>query len=535
MVTLDPIIQQMQERLLEIDKSYVGDRTKLLEERDRLKRRLAEVETLLLRGTMPDAVKQERLRILKMLYSIGIDPVTNGHAQQELEEAEEEGPIPPAPTDPEQLRRQTEKAEREADRIAGIERESIKGELQRKATEKREREERHRQQHEAAEAARTEDEQAALDRVKDELAVEGENLRKGKTSTGQPRGREITTAEGVKKRTPIHPGIEAVPEHLRLMPAGQTGGPVPQRIKAAEGQLLVYNAVNNSKTSVGTEIVRALEKAGTPVSKDRVAFYLRELEKAGLVKRTGVNRFDPVIKAEAAARGRHPGRASVEYRGLTEGEPVEATEINSPTALAQRKLYQEGRHRHPRTPGATMLNEATIRDFVSVQKDTPFGIREISADLQVSEGTAKKAIELAVEKGWVEQVTSFQADKRLGSHNRNTWRYIKPKEAGKAAEMDKARRQMGEPVGGGSGGGAPVAGTGRQWEPTNADWAAFIRLLRRAGATVSKPAGSGHVPVSFVGSNGKTVNTQIAHTPGGNVQRAVMNQKARLRRLGLKV
>jgi hypothetical protein len=105
-----------------------------------------------------------------------------------------------------------------------------------------------------------------------------------------------------RRLAPVHPGIEAIPEELRSMPAAKTGGPLGQRIIAARKQLaIVQKAVEFGDTFIGTEIAVVL----TNITEPNVRRHLCALADAGVgVKKTGNTRF---------ARGVSTGRVGTEY------------------------------------------------------------------------------------------------------------------------------------------------------------------------------------------------------------------------------
>jgi hypothetical protein len=107
--------------------------------------------------------------------------------------------------------------------------------------------------------------------------------------------------------------------------------------------------------------------------------------------------------------------------------------------------------------------------------------------------------------------------------------YERPRDAGAAAKIDAEQRRAATPNGPGA---DPVAGTGKPFKASSPEVNALMNDARKAGARCEP--GGGHIAVIWM-QDGKEVRKMIRSTPGGNAQRAVMQDRARLRREGLKV
>jgi hypothetical protein len=130
----------------------------------------------------------------------------------------------------------------------------------------------------------------------------------------------------------IAPAPTDMPSELAAMPAATRNGPLAPRIASARDQLKVYNAVARGP-SVSGEVAKI---AGLPTT--RVTAYLRELEEAGLLRRTGVER-----------RGRDQtlGRPGFEFEvaGPAAAPAAPAPAADSPSRSLSRSQQAQRRRR----------------------------------------------------------------------------------------------------------------------------------------------------------------------------------------------
>lgn len=163
---------------------------------------------------------------------------------------------------------------------------------------------------------------------------------------------------------------------------------------------------------------------------------------------------------------------------------------------------------------------ARVRDWVVARGDGP--------GKEFAPRDAAEALELDV--ALVEQILTQLARRAIvasvGLADMPLWIYVKPTEAGKAAERDMQRRKELAAVATRTGGG-PVSGTGQKLRITDPDVRKLVADATAAGATVTH-APNGHFAVAFGGKS-----PQIAATPSS--RRTVLNDRARLRREGLAV
>lgn len=215
---------------------------------------------------------------------------------------------------------------------------------------------------------------------------------------------------------------------------------------------------------VPKEVTEELAANNIQIPQARVADYMRDIERAALILRTGHNR---------RAATQTAGRTSVEYR-----------------ALVVRK--------QPEDPGEAQ-QLATVRDDVCSRKEA-FAPSEVIEKTGLSEDVVRAALTSLIERGVIVYV---------GFDDLELYEYVKPDGPGAAAQIDAARRGTGAETNG-NGGGAPVAGTGGRPRSSDKETDAMLAKADKAGAEVTK-TGSGHFRVK----NKKTGRGVIVYaTPG---------------------
>lgn len=301
-----------------------------------------------------------------------------------------------------------------------------------------------------------------------------------------------------------------VPEHLRHMPAAKGRGPLGSRTAAAEKQLTVFNDVQEHGPVVKTETMR---RTGLP--EHIVAAALRTLDDAGLLQRTGRNRFD----SDKVNKGGHKGRTGVEYDVLPPDErPVAEPPVAPTTPVPEPQAEQTPEPPQDRTADLTYMEAvAVVRDNVT-RRVGVFGPSEIAEQVQLDVETVTDCLNELVRHGTLRD-ESPSDDLRL-------YEFAKPEGPGRAAELD-AQRPTGDTTNG-SGGGAPVAGTGRGLRTGNKLSQVLVDQCVKAGASAEK-VGNGHIAIM---ANGKRV--LISSTPRS--ESSVQGERSRVRRiLGLGV
>lgn len=304
--------------------------------------------------------------------------------------------------------------------------------------------------------------------------------------------RKVEIPEALRAMPALHGVTESTPEHL-----------LNRKISLAEKQHMVLEYVNAHPTTIVTEAVAAL-----PYPQSAISEYLRALDDAGLIKRTGRNRFPEGHTGS--------GRAAVEFASLTAESEDERIEIDvrPKTKVTPKVEFSEVE--------AKAL--ATVRTHVMKTKG-PFTPRQVADAVEMSEIVALVFLDALVERRVIHDV-SPAPDMRLFE-----FEPVKapkaPKRAEKSAKVgDSAPRR-----------GAPVSGTGGQnaanVKANNPEVQSLIDAARSAGAEVSK-ATNGHFAV-LIPEDGDRPGARvlISATPSGH--RTVLNDRARLRRAGLGV
>lgn len=238
------------------------------------------------------------------------------------------------------------------------------------------------------------------------------------------------------------------------------------------------------------------EDMGSEGTKASVGQDFRELEKRGILERTGEFMFP---RAVAEARRLDPkkagGRPAIEYR-----------------------LAEEFR-----TPPSDL--QATIRDYMIKSGEgtmvSPTQVA-VATEMVSDVGAVLEALEGMVQRGVVED-KSPSPDMRLFAYAGKP--KDAPKDAPKAAPKGNREDEKRASRGGGSG----VAGTGKGLKAANKDVQDLINAARRAGARVAHEA-SGHFAVTIPGTGKRVL---ISSTPSN--PRTVLNDRSRLRRAGLAI
>jgi hypothetical protein len=337
------------------------------------------------------------------------------------------------------------------------------------------------------------------------------------------RGRTYVTATGVTRTTPVNPGPEALPEHLRRMPAAAGNGPVRPRIAAAEGQLKVYEDIKANPGSLPPEVA---DRVGLP--QGRVGQYVRALSEAGLIERTGRQRFK---------RGVTSGRVGDEWRVTSAlhavPRPAEAREAASsvpPQRAGAQEAPADSAPPAARTGGVPVAQSGsstsdvitTARNWIVEQGEEAFSPSRFAEAVGVSPEAGMQLLQLFADRGIVED---------LSSPGCLLYRYSPPREPGRAAELDRERakaRTAEEMDASRNGSGVPVAGTGRtKWSGDPATQA-LCEKAERAGALVEK--GRGHIIIRNAVTRARVI---VSSTPsGGN---SPDKTKKRLAAIGINI
>jgi len=317
---------------------------------------------------------------------------------------------------------------------------------------------------------------------------EGQKQEPAEVITGRfDRPEEAPTPEESRQRV----GIEAMPEHLRGMPASQRHGPPAQRLKAAQLQYEILQNVNSHQTVVGTEVARELDTASA-----RIADHLRDLYNAGLIERTGINRHDHAKMEEKARKGiANPGRASIEYKPVRK-KSVEPEEDIDPEAVEPDFV-------------------AKVRD-AAVKMDGIFGPLRLARMMNWDPAMTLAALRGLALRG----VLAEMQDEGV-----YTFRYSRPDDPGRAAQMDMEQRSA--QASSNSVGAMEVEGTGRGIRAANKDTQAILNAAKKAKAKVEE-AGSSHYRITV--PDGRRF--MIAGTPSRS---GLVKDKANARRHGLEV
>jgi hypothetical protein len=325
------------------------------------------------------------------------------------------------------------------------------------------------------------------------------------------------------RKSPVSPGPEALPEHLRRMPAASGNGPLTTRIKAAEGQLKVYEDIKANTGSLPPEVADRTE-----LPADRVGHYVRQLEDAGLIERTGRQRLK---------RGAAQGRVGNEWRVTSAlhavPRPAEAQEAASsvpPQRAGAQEAPADSAPPAAHTDAAPVAQSGsstsdvitTARNWIVEQGEEAFSPSRFAEAVGVSPEAGMQLLQLFADRGIVED---------LSSPGCLLYSYSPPREPGRAAELDRERakaRTAEEMDASRNGSGVPVAGTGRtRWSGDPATQALCERA-ERAGALVEK--GRGHIVIRNAVTRARVI---VSSTPsGGN---SPDKTKKRLAAIGINI
>lgn len=235
------------------------------------------------------------------------------------------------------------------------------------------------------------------------------------------------------------------------------------------------------------------------------------------------------------SEGQHIGGKAKKAGTSTNSVPILTPEQE--TLRAQ--LEQQGKawHAEQRKKGATVqkLGRPPIappevyRDtIINVFKDQDFTLGDLfdpqQGNLPFSRGTLTRELNKLIEKGMIERLPKTNA------RNESKFRYVKPDQPKHAPVKSDGGGSAAEAMGTGLSSG-PVSGTGKHnannWQPTDSDVKKLVQDIRREKGKATMSPG-GHITVE-----GPKGVIQIAGTPGS--RRTVLNDRARVRRLGLKV
>jgi len=322
-------------------------------------------------------------------------------------------------------------------------------------------------------------------------------------------------------------GPDRYPEHLRAMPAANTGSySIAQMTRTAEEQYKVLEAIRDlGKGIAGTVQDQMGFDREDKIVKSRLGKQIRLLIEAGLVADTGELVWAP-WQLEAKQRGEvHIGRKNREF-ALTEkgrealGVTPEEGEAEKPEPPAE-----------PEATGPPVLEEASptleeVRDVVTQLDGMMFSPAQVLMYATEQRGGGEVNWDMGLLTARLDTLLERDVLKnRSPSDDLKLYLYERPYGPGKAAEIDSQRTGNGEaePTGG-----APVAGTGRQLAVKNPEVRKLVEQAKAAGCQV-QPAGSGHLAVMT--PSGRRV--MISSTPSR--ARSVENDRTRLRRVGVRV
>jgi hypothetical protein len=343
------------------------------------------------------------------------------------------------------------------------------------------------------------------------------------SASGEARGRK-------KKRGIQHPGADAMPEHLREMPAASKNFPLKSRIEAAEKQLAVYKVVRDANGPVLGSVVAVQvygnheQKANTQTGK-----YLRDLAEVGIIKAVGKG-FAPWQEEMRKAGKVGVGRQSTLYDlgpNAPDKPPGDADPREAGAATQDAAPVEELVEPAPSPGGITVER---VRDVVvRRQPGEPFAVSDVLEELSDGNGQLSQS-EAGVVEGHLDHLVAREVLRDASPMpDLKLYEYMKPEGPGKAALLDMERKQSSPGYGGGSGGGLAVAGTGRQSLPSHPGAKVLVQELRTMGYDVSQSGGSGHWVVTGPGIR----RILISGTPSGG--RTVKNDRTRLRRAGVMV
>jgi hypothetical protein len=293
------------------------------------------------------------------------------------------------------------------------------------------------------------------------------------------------------------PAPTDMPSELVAMPAASRGGPLAPRIASARDQLKVYNAVARGP-SVSGEVAKT---AGLPTT--RVTAYMRELEEAGLLRRTGIERrgrdqtlgrpgFEFEVARPADAPAAPAPEPTPEPEPEPEPEPAGPAPADEPKLEAVRDAV--ARWNGPITPGA-----------VAIKHEWDVGV--------VIERLAELARRGILRDEGVEGAPVYV--------------YVPPDGPGRAHSVQRASAPADAPAAP-NGKGATVAGTGRGQKVSNADVRELVEAAKKDGCTAVL-APNGHWRITT--RDGRKL--LISNSPKS--ARTVANDRARLRRIGVNV
>jgi DNA-binding transcriptional ArsR family regulator len=315
-----------------------------------------------------------------------------------------------------------------------------------------------------------------------------------------------TTKTGTVRRMPKQPGIEAVPEHLRHLPAGKAGGPLPQRIEAAEFQLQVLNDVLAHPTTISVETASRLNMSGDQrADRARVSKHMVALAEAGLIRPTGKNRV-PI--------GKKMGKPAIEYappEGRVPPTPARPSAVDpGDTAVARGSSVEQE---------VTLLHK--VRDWAVGQQDKgSFTAVDCATALGIPVAAAAAKLEILYDGSKIVKTV------KGGGGLVDEYEYHKPVSMGAAALHDRIAAKA-RSAGNGVKAAVEVPGSG--WDPKqftpNADMQKLIRRVHDAGWPISK--GAGHIAVKPPSGPIITLPT----TPG---KKGFRDAARRLVRAGLK-
>lgn len=268
---------------------------------------------------------------------------------------------------------------------------------------------------------------------------------------------------------------------------------VSNRIAAAQ-ECAVLARVEERGHAIKTEVEKDL---GLPGS--RMKTYLDNLENHGILYRSGMRR----------AKGETHGRTAVEYRPVRvpEEEPEEPKEPEPAPA-----------------PAATVTLPVPEDNVLTKVRD--WAIRQSDA-FQPAAGVEPLQLPLSVVHDALSELARQGILQNEGMAGFPLFRYVPKTEPGAAAKHD-AERRPGDGITGIQSSATGTGPSGRLQKPTDPDVAALVSDARKAGCEVGKVS-SGHWRVKA--PNGRS--TQISGTPRN--KRTILNDRARIRRLGVRV
>lgn len=249
---------------------------------------------------------------------------------------------------------------------------------------------------------------------------------------------------------------------------------------------------------------------------------VRTLEARGILKRTGRNIYPP-FKLDA---GMKPGQQGI---GRTTAEYVLAEEVASPKAEPA-PATKESERAPELAPVVPIVNVITptleqVRD-AAIKLKTNISMSSLASEMGVSIQSRAIRRELREHMAVLVRRGMFKADNEDGGPI-SKWDYIEPTDMGAAARIDQRLRGSQPEVSRGTHHSSPIQGTGKKPKVTHPEIQSLINHATRLGATVTRVA-SGHWEVR----NGAQ-KVLISSTPSGS--RSVLNDKARLRRMGLAI